>query len=116
VAPPEQSTLAFAPTVIVHIDVPVHFRLQESPHVPEQSFMFEQSSEQLLPHVVSETEHACPDGQVHVDPLHLTELALLPPQPSTSIRASEASLMLPIVAEPFARCRCTVAAQPARVV
>ena len=47
VAPPEQSTLALAPTVIVHADVPVHLRLHESPHVPLQSFEFAQSSVQL---------------------------------------------------------------------
>jgi len=47
VAPPEQSTLALVPTVIVHIDVPVHLRLHESPHEPLQSFEFAQSSVQL---------------------------------------------------------------------
>lgn len=50
VAPPEQSTLALGPTVIAHIDDPVHLRLHDEPHAPLQSFMFEQSSEQLAPH------------------------------------------------------------------
>ena len=51
VAPPEQSTLALLPTVMSHVDVPVHLRLHDSPHSPVQSFMFAQSSEQLLEHV-----------------------------------------------------------------
>jgi len=32
VAPPEQSTLALAPTVIAQVDEPVHLRLHEAPH------------------------------------------------------------------------------------
>jgi len=57
VAPPEQSTLALGPTVIEHVDVPVHLRLHDELHEPLQSFMFEQSSEQLAPHDELEMSH-----------------------------------------------------------
>ena len=78
VAPPEQSTLALAPTVISHVDEPVHLRLHDSPHEPAQSLLFAQSSEQLLPQVAAEISHAAPDGQLHVDPLQVGGVPLLP--------------------------------------
>lgn len=79
VAPPEQSTLALLPTVIVHIDVPVHFRLHESPHEPLQSFEFAQSSVQLAPHELAEIEHVSPEGHEHDAPLHVGGVPLVPP-------------------------------------
>jgi hypothetical protein len=78
VAPLEQSTLALAPTVIVHIEDPVHLRLHDAPHEPLQSFMFEQSSEQLVPHDELEMSQLCPDGHAHVVPVHFGGLPLLP--------------------------------------
>ena len=57
VAPPEQSTLALLPTVIAQVDDPVHLRLHDSPHWPVQSFVFAQSSEQLLSHVPAAMSH-----------------------------------------------------------
>lgn len=88
VAPPEQSTLALGPTVIVHAEVPVHLRLHELPHSPMQSFMFEQSSEQLFSHVPEPISHAEPAGQVQVEPLHLggTPLLLLLPHAAAETR------------------------------
>lgn len=79
-APPEQSTLALGPTVIVHIEVPVHLRLHDEPHEPEHSFMFAQSSVQLLPHVASLIVQDCPDGHVHDEPVHLGGGLSLVPQ------------------------------------
>ena len=79
VAPPEQSTLALLPTVIVHIEVPVHLRLHESPHDPLQSFEFAQSSVQLCPHELDEIVHVSPDGQAHDAPLQVGGVPLLPP-------------------------------------
>lgn len=89
VAPPEQSTLALGPTVIVHAEVPVHLRLHELPHSPMQSFMFEQSSEQLFSHVPEPISHAEPAGHVQVEPLHLggTPVLLLPPHAAANARA-----------------------------
>ena len=78
VAPPEQSTLALAPTVIAHVDDPVHLRLHDAPHEPMQSFMFEQSSEQLVPHDEAEMSQVCPDGHAQVEPLHFGGFPLLP--------------------------------------
>ncbi len=78
VAPPEQSTLALGPTVIVHEEVPVHLRLHDEPQAPVQSFMFAQSSVQLAPHVPSEIEHDWPEGHVHDAPVHFGALPLLP--------------------------------------
>lgn len=89
VAPPEQSTLALGPTVIVHDEVPVHLRLHELPHSPMQSFMFEQSSEQLFSQTPEPMSHADPAGQVQVEPLHLGGAAvlLLPPHAAANARA-----------------------------
>lgn len=89
VAPPEQSTLPLLPTIIAQVDEPVHLRLHESPHWPVQSFEFEQSSEQLLPHVPAASSQDCPDGQLHVVPLHFGGVPLLP---------HAASMTKPIVA------------------
>ena len=77
VAPPEQSTLPLLPTVIAQVDEPVHLRLHDEPHDPEQSFEFAQSSVQLLPHVASPIVHDCPDGQVHDEPVHRGGLSLV---------------------------------------
>jgi hypothetical protein len=62
----------------VHIEEPVHLRLHDEPHEPEQSFMFAQSSVQLLPHVAPPIVHDCPDGHVHDEPVHLGGLSLVP--------------------------------------
>jgi hypothetical protein len=70
VAPPEQSTLPLGPTVMSQTDWPVHWRLHDDPHSPVQSFVFEQFSEQLVSHVPL-IVHDCPDGQEHVEPLHV---------------------------------------------
>jgi len=55
----------------VHIELPVHLRLHESPHEPLQSFEFAQSSVQLWPHELAEIEHVSPDGQAHDAPLQV---------------------------------------------
>lgn len=65
----------------MHIDVPVHFRLHDDPHEPLQSFMFAQSSVQLVLHDELEMSHDWPEGQLHVEPVHLGGFPLLPPQP-----------------------------------
>lgn len=59
----------------------MHLRLHELPHSPMQSFMFEQSSEQLFSHVPGPMSQAEPAGQLHVEPLHVggTPLVLLLP-------------------------------------
>lgn len=79
VAPPEQSTLALAPTVIAQVDEPVHLRLHESPHEPLQSFELAQSSVQLWPHESAEIEQVSPEGHAHVEPLHDGGVPSLPP-------------------------------------
>ncbi len=99
VAPPEQSTLALAPTVIVHIDVPVHLRLHESPHEPLQSLELAQLSVQLWPHELAEIEHVSPEGQEHDAPLHVGGVPLLPPHakntPSIKERPTRTSFIPP---------------------
>ncbi len=85
VAPPEQSTLALLPTVIVHAEVPVHLRLHESPHAPVQSLEFAQSSVQLWPHVLSEIAQVCPDGQLQLEPVHFGGLPSEPHANTTNI-------------------------------
>lgn len=70
--------LALGPTVIVHVEEPVHLRLHDEPHEPAQAFMFAQSSVQLLPQVASPIVHDCPDGHVHDEPVHLGGLSLVP--------------------------------------
>ncbi len=99
VAPPEQSTLALGPTVIEHDDVPVHLRLHDEPHAPVQSFEFEQSSEQLAPHVEVEMSQVWPDGHAHVAPVHFGGVPLLllhAPEPTTNTKkTSETNLITP---------------------
>lgn len=99
VAPPEQSTLALAPTVIVHVEVPVHLRLHESPHAPLQSLLFAQSSEQLCPQELAEIEHVSPDGHEQVEPLHVGGVPSLPPHamntPSIKPRPAKTSFIRP---------------------
>jgi hypothetical protein len=77
VAPPEQSTLALLPTVIVHIDCPVHLRLHDSPHWPVQSLPLLQSREQLLSQVPAPRSHAWLAGQLQDAPLQVGGLPLL---------------------------------------
>ncbi len=81
----------------MHIEVPVHLRLHESPHEPLQSFEFAQSSVQLCPHELAEIEHVSPDGHEHEAPLHVGGVPLLPPHamntPSIKPRPARRSFM-----------------------
>lgn len=73
----------------MHIEVPVHLRLHDEPHEPAQSFMFAQSSVQLVPQVPSPIVHDCPDGQVHDEPVHLGGLPSLPHAAKTTSKANQ---------------------------
>ena len=94
VAPPEQSTLPLAPTVMSQVDDPVHLRLHDSPHAPEQSLLLAQLSEQLLPHVAVVMSQAAPDGQAQLAPLQVGGVPVLPPPHAAPIRIKPSKRIL----------------------
>jgi hypothetical protein len=69
---PLHDTLPLGPTVVVHVEFPVQFRLQESRHSPAHDVWFSHESEQLPaspPQVAPLNEQFIPELQVQLAPV-----------------------------------------------
>ena len=69
---PLHDTLPLGPTVVVHVEFPPQFRLQESRHSPAHDVWFSHESEQLPaspPQVVPLNEQLVPELQVQLAPV-----------------------------------------------
>jgi hypothetical protein len=69
---PPHEALPLGPSVAVQVELPVQFRLQESPHAPTHSVWFEQEIEQLPalpPQAAALKEQLDPELQVQLAPL-----------------------------------------------